>query len=122
VPLVYVGWGDDGEEGEADGSDAAVAVGVVEENGEAGAIVLFWTLLKVGDMAGDDGASSQGAGRIVPIESCFSKNGGSASEFARIEGSQEFGLEWRLRIDAAFLVGRSTLSVDRRAEEKEGRG
>jgi hypothetical protein len=91
----------------------SVAVSAVEENGKAGAFVLFGSALEVDDATGDEGAGAEPTGGTLPIQPRLRKNRGSASEFARIDGDQEFDLERNLRADAVLLFIRRMLGATR---------
>jgi hypothetical protein len=69
--LIDLGIGNDGKESEGKGSDAALAFGVIERDGDARSFVLFRSLLKIDDVADDDRTRAEMAGGIVPIDSCL---------------------------------------------------
>jgi hypothetical protein len=91
----------------------SVAVSAVEENGKAGAFVLFGSPLEVDDATGDESAGAEQASGTLPIQPRLRKNRSSPSEFARIEWDQELGLERNLRVVAVLLFVRRMLGATR---------
>jgi hypothetical protein len=67
--LIDLRIGNDGKKGEGKGGNAALAFGIIEGDGDARSFVLFRPLLKIDDVADDDGTDAEMACGIVPIDS-----------------------------------------------------
>ncbi|WP_433963772.1 hypothetical protein [Tunturiibacter gelidiferens] len=118
--FIDFGSGDEGEESERKGSDAAFAVGVVEGDGDAGSFVLFCSLLELEDVTDNHRSHAQMACGLIPIDSCFGEDRGSDGKFAGVDGREEFGLKRGLWIDGLIPISAWALS-GRGKDEEEGR-
>jgi hypothetical protein len=93
---------------------------MIEEDGKSGTFVLLGFLFDIDNVAGDNGAGAEQALGIAPIESRLGENRCAANQSRNIQGRQEFNLERRPRVDAAFPKISRTLRTTMRASKNKG--